>query len=693
MSDAFLNTVSKLQKNRLSALSTTRSIFIRKAKVFALVLLCTGLTGQSVVLADEVDEEETVFTLDTMVVTAAGHEQEIRDAPASISVVTREELEKGSYNDLWDALRNLPGVNFSAADSDNANSADVSMRGMGAAYTVFLIDGRRTSTRETQTNGSAGTNQNWTPPLEAIERIEVVRGPMSSLYGSDAMGGVINIITRKVSEEWRGSVRNEVTMQERSKSGNIYQSNFHMSGPIKTDVLGLTLFGTLYKREEDDILNGFMDYANTAINARLALTPNSNHDIIAEAGTGRQHYTGNAGKTLAPDASSIVSNRNHTRSNYALQHTGRLSWATADTHVQYEKAHNRERDQLIKNTNIRSNWAIPLGVSHMVNVGANYNRQDLKDTTTNALSDRSTADRDAFGVFGEDEWRLHRAFAMTGGLRYDHDSHSGGNVSPRLYGVWRLSSQWTVKGGIATGFRAPGLREVLDDWGNVSRGGNRIGNPDLKPEKTFTKEAGILYGNDNGEGFSMGLTLFHNSFTDKFLRVRCSPETDPDRPECSVPNSSGNYPTTFINIDEAITYGVEASVGIRLTEGLRLGSGYTYTDSEQKTGNTAGLPLTNTPKHLFNISLDWDPTERVNGWVKVSYRGKESDTTGAISQGNFIQASYTIADIGASYRLSRGLALRVGVSNLLDKEVLPDGINYNRVLDGRRYWLATNFNF
>ena len=414
MSDAFFNTASDLRKNRISALSAMRNIFIRKTMVCALVLLGAGLMGQNAAWADEPEEGENVFILDTMVVTAAGHEQEIRDAPASISVVTREELEKGSYNDLWDALRNLPGVNFSTADSGNANSEDISLRGMGAAYTVILIDGRRTSTRETQTTGSEATNQNWATPLDAIERIEVVRGPMSSLYGSDAMGGVVNIITRKVSKEWRGSVRNEVTMQERSKSGNIYQSNFHMSGPIKTDVLGLTLFGTLNKREEDDILNGFMDYTNTSITARLALTPNSKHDIVAEAGTGRQHYTGNAGKTLDAAADPMVVNRRHTRSNYALQHTGRLGWATADTYVQYEKAHNLWRDQLIKNTNIRSTWAIPLGVSHMANVGASFNRQDLKDTTTNALSDRSTADRDVFSVFGEDEWRLACVVAVDG---------------------------------------------------------------------------------------------------------------------------------------------------------------------------------------------------------------------------------------------------------------------------------------
>ncbi|WP_196491442.1 TonB-dependent receptor plug domain-containing protein, partial [Comamonas testosteroni] len=150
--------------------------------ILGMALAAAGLLTQGLTAAQE-------KSLETVVVTASGFEQEIKDAPASISVITREELEKGSYNNLHDALRDVPGVNL--VPSDN-NSNDISLRGMGVNYTLILVDGKRTNTRETQANGSTGTDQSWVPPLEAIERIEVVRGPMSSLYGSDAMGGVIN---------------------------------------------------------------------------------------------------------------------------------------------------------------------------------------------------------------------------------------------------------------------------------------------------------------------------------------------------------------------------------------------------------------------------------------------------------------------------------------------------------------------
>ena len=143
---------------------------------------------------------------DTIVVTAAGFEQKLTDAPASISIVTREELETRPYTTLIDAVRDLEGVDVGET-SDKTGQRTISLRGMGADYTLVLIDGRRQNNHGDIYPNSFGGNQfNHIPPLDMIERIEVIRGPASTLYGADALGGVINIITRKVSDRWRGSV-------------------------------------------------------------------------------------------------------------------------------------------------------------------------------------------------------------------------------------------------------------------------------------------------------------------------------------------------------------------------------------------------------------------------------------------------------------------------------------------------------
>src|SRR5690606_21438559 len=151
--------------------------------------------------------------------------------------------------------------------------------------------------------------------------------------------------------------------------------------------------------------------------------------------------------------------------------------------------------------------------------------------------------------------------------------------------------------------------------------------------------------------------------------------------------------TTNVNVDTAITRGIEATLGTQLTQSLALTSSYTFTTSKQKSGEFAGKPLNQLPRHLLNVSLDWNPTGQINGWTKASYRGKESDSSGAASAGTFNQKSYAMLDLGGSYKYSKTVTLYAGIYNLLDKQVLYDGVNYDSVLDGRRYWLGMNIKF
>ncbi|GAA5234062.1 ligand-gated channel protein [Verticiella sediminum] len=615
-------------------------------------------------------------TLDTIVVTASGFEQNVTDAPASISVIPREKLEKGNYKDLHDALRDVPGVILTPSDN---NARDISLRGMGANYTLILVDGRRTSTRETQTNGSTGTDQSWIPPLEAIERIEVVRGPMSSLYGSDAIGGVINIITRKVATEWHGSARVDTTLQQHSRSGDQHQGNFYLSGPIKQDLLGLSLTGVYSHREEDRVYQGYNGYTNRGLTAKLALTPNSDHDIVLEAGGSRQEFDSRPGRTL--EEGEADSFRKFKRQSASLAHTGRWSFGLSDTYLQREKTENIARDMTITNTTFSSSLTSPLFDNHMATAGVFYLREQLEDSTTNTISDLSNVDRWQYALYAEDEWQLTDSFALTGGIRFDKNEVAGTHWSPRLYGVWHLMPRWTVKGGVSTGFRAPSLRQTIPDWGAVSRGGNMYGNPDLQPEKSLSKEIGVVYEGDGG--MQAGVTLFDNKFEDKITRVPC--------PECGPPNNWGRLPTTYVNVDDAITRGVEASLSTPITRTLSATSSYTYTYSKQKSGEYAGSPLNQLPKHMFNLGLDWTIDARTEAWTRLSFRGKESDPTQGASSGSSIAPSVTLVDLGGSYKLNTATTLYAGVYNVFDKDVFYD--DYGYVEDGRRFWLGMNVKF
>ena len=154
-----------------------------------------------------------------------------------------------------EAVRDVPGVIVTGGGSGDLGT-DIVIRGMPSSYTLIMVDGKPVSTRESRPNGSAGFEQSWLPPLQSIERIEVVRGPMSTLYGSDAMGGVVNIITRKVEKEWGGSVQLDAIIQDDSRSGDSQQGNFSLSGPLKEDLLGLQVYGGFYNRQEDLFVDG-----------------------------------------------------------------------------------------------------------------------------------------------------------------------------------------------------------------------------------------------------------------------------------------------------------------------------------------------------------------------------------------------------------------------------------------------------
>src|SRR5690606_17746467 len=139
------------------------------------------------------------FQAESVVVTASGFEQLTRQAPASVTVLSASDLQTRRYNSLAHALVDVEGVDIDSS-AGKTGGLNISMRGMPSDYTLVLIDGRRQNAPGNVTpNGFGETSTSFMPPLGAIERIEVVRGPMSTLYGSDAMGGVVNIITRKIA--------------------------------------------------------------------------------------------------------------------------------------------------------------------------------------------------------------------------------------------------------------------------------------------------------------------------------------------------------------------------------------------------------------------------------------------------------------------------------------------------------------
>ena len=642
----------------------------------AAALLATGP-----VLAESGDSHE----LGQVTVTASGHAQQLEDAPASISVITREQIEQRYYQDATDALRDIPGVIITGGGSGDRGN-DIVIRGMPSQYTLILVDGKPVSTRETRPNGSAGFEQDWLPPLQSIERIEVVRGPMSTLYGSDAIGGVINVITRKVAEEWGGAVQLDTIIQDDSRSGDIQQGNFSLSGPLLADTLGLQVYGRASSRQEDRFVDGFEEKNLKNLNARLSFTPTDNQDFTLEAGQTKQDrrsLIGYSAPATGCRGGCTDSDNEYTREVLALSHTGRWDFGTTDSYVQREEAENLTREMKVTNTSAKTALVTPLG-DHLLTVGANFEKEELSDETSNQISNRTEVDASKWALFAEDEWMLPGNVSVTGGLRLDDDENYGSHVSPRLYGVWGMAPRWTLKGGVSTGFRSPSLREITPDWGQTSRGGDVYGNPDLEPETSVNKELGLYF--NAGRDLQANVTVFHNDFKDKITRIACPASVCP-----GGPNQFGSDPTYRVNVDEAVTRGVEAAVSTTLARTLDLTLSYTYTDSEQKSGEYKGEPLNQVPKHLASLQADWRVTSRLSPWLAVRYRGEESQPTTGPSSSSIVAPSNTLVDAGLAFKLTPQVTLNTGIYNIADKEIFQD--EYGYVEDGRRYWLGMRVSF
>lgn len=640
-----------------------------------------ALLAAGPVLAESGDSHE----LGQVTVTASGHAQQLEDAPASISVITREQIEQRYYQDATDALRDIPGVIITGGGSGDRGN-DIVIRGMPSQYTLILVDGKPVSTRETRPNGSAGFEQDWLPPLQAIERIEVVRGPMSTLYGSDAIGGVVNVITRKVAQEWGGAVQLDTIIQDDSRSGDIQKGNFSLSGPLLADKLGLQVYGRASSRQEDRFVDGFEEKNLKNLNARLSFTPTDNQDFTLEAGQTKQDrrsLIGYSAPATGCRGGCTDSDNEFTREVLALSHTGRWDFGTTDSYVQREEAENLTREMKVTNTSAKTALVTPLG-DHLLTVGANFEKEELSDETSNQISNRTEVDASKWALFAEDEWMLPGNVSVTGGVRLDDDENYGSHVSPRLYGVWGMAPRWTLKGGVSTGFRSPSLREITPDWGQVSRGGDVYGNPDLEPETSVNKELGLYF--NAGRDLQANVTVFHNDFKDKITRIACPPSVCP-----GGRNQFGSDPTYRVNVDEAVTQGVEAAVSTTLARTLDLTLSYTYTDSEQKSGEYKGEPLNQVPKHLASLQADWRVTARLSPWLAVRYRGEESQPTTGPSSSSIVAPSNTLVDAGLAFKLTPQATLNTGVYNIADKEIFQD--EYGYVEDGRRYWLGMRVSF
>ena len=652
---------------------------------------------------------------DTMVVTASGYSQQLRDAPASITVITQEQLRDRPVHDLADAVKGVEGVSIVGS----ANKQDINIRGLPGEYTLILVDGRRQNSRESRPNGSGGFEASFMPPVDAIERIEVIRGPMSSLYGSDAMGGVINIITKKVTNEWHGSLSMGGTLQENLNAGNTTDSNFYLSGPLIDKKLGLQLYGGGDYRQEDAIIDGHNKRDNKNLTAKLTYTPWDNQTFLFEAGRTIQERLSTPGKSIGDYANRAGAQRNqktethNDRNHWALTYKGDWDIANTEMSVYQERTKRSTKNTGFNKDDIWENGyeartpeitntvvdgkVVAFLPDNILSVGGQYQYASLKDSSAISKLDTQNAklNVDQYALFVENEFTATDNLILTGGLRLDHHEVYGNNWNPRGYAIYHLTDEITIKGGISKAFRAPTLREISPGYGTSTQGGNGViyGNKDLKPETSVNEEIGIAY--DHESGFSSSLTLFNTDFKNKLTSYSIG-EKDPIDPIRNL--------YIYDNVGKANIKGVEFASKIPLIKDVNLSLNYTYTDSERKSDDERiksgeslrGYPLDKTPKHSANAKLDWNYSENLQLYTRARYEGEQVWAAQRNSHtAPRYRDAYTTLDVGLTYDLLKNTQLSFAILNIGNEkgpEINEKGGNWD-IEDGRRYWANAKISF
>lgn len=482
-------------------------------------------------------QQAPVTELHTITVSA---EAELKQALGS-SIIDAEDISKRPpSNDLSEIIRSQPGINLTgnSTSGQRGNNRQIDIRGMGPENTLILIDGKPVASRNAVRFGWRGERDtrgdtNWVP-AEEVDRIEILRGPAAARYGSGAAGGVVNIITKGVSDDLSGSATVYYKRPQHSDEGATKRLGFNVSGPL-SDQLGFRVYGNLNKTNSDafDINKNHAStprlgtnagsYAagregvrNKDISALFSWQPSASHRIDAELGFSRQGniYTGDTqntnhdrgtearpGKNLVGSNLGAETNRMY-RQNYSLTHTGNWNDST-DTlsYIQYENTRNTRLSEglaggteglfdtgspanidlktvtLHSELTTETNW---LNTPQVTTVGLEWVNQRLNDHASDLKATNNIqgpnpnysgkASANLYSMFVESNLYIGERTTLTPGIRLDHHNKQGSSVSPSLNLSQELTDNWTLKAGIARAYKAPNLYQSNSEYVLYSRG-------------------------------------------------------------------------------------------------------------------------------------------------------------------------------------------------------------------------------
>ena len=575
----------------------------------------------------------------TIVITATRIPTPELDVASSVSVVTADEIAARQERTFAELLKDIPGLNVVQQGGPGAETS-VFMRGTNSNHTKVLVDGIDVSD-PSNVNAAFDFGQLLT---QGIDRVEVLRGPQSGLYGSDAIGGVINVITKagsgpmQLSASVEGGTFSSFN-QAAAASGS--QGAFHYSANVAhlhvgaTPVTPLDLLAPGEPRNDD-----YYDNFTVASKLGFDLTPDLDLGLVARYTNTHLRYTGEDFSTF-PALPAAQQSASHTDQYYgrASAHLvsldGRLNQTlgVAYTRNQTTTLQPQIPESLNTGKRLKVDWqgAIRISSAHSLLLGL----EDARDE----ISAPILASTRIASAYVELQSQLGAHWFSALNARYDDNDRFGSKLTYRIAPTWVSSVSGTkLKASVGTGFKAPTLSELFQSFPPFF-----FANPDLQPETSVGYDLGIEQGLGGGR-VRIGATWFYN-------RIRDLIATD----------VTG---TTYANVGRASTDGVEGFVAYQPVKQLTLRLDYTYTEA---TDDLLHQELLRRPKHKGNLNATWQATDALLLNASVLTVSSWVDGNRDFSIPRLDAPGYTTVNLAASFALSRQLAVFGRIENLLDR--------------------------
>ncbi|MCP1727581.1 outer membrane receptor for ferrienterochelin and colicins [Natronospira proteinivora] len=625
------------------------------------------------------DAALTPFKLDEITVTSTRTPRIMREVPIRTDIVDRETLDRQMSRDLADALRLLPGVRLTEIHGKQGEA--VSIQGLDGDRVLVLVDGFPAA-------ASTGSTVDVTQIAVAdIERIEVIRGAQSALYGSEAMGGVINVITRHPTHNRarlearagsRGSVGEDDAPHSGQLQGNVTLGGQRLSGELTGDWRrddGFSMDPSSYAQDRHQLehrnLSGRFDWdlnTGTTLTARPAhFHEDKRQRLAVNLPGGREGQRIRYETVDQPSLQTGIQNRG-IEGGWGL----RSHWSDFENQVDERRPDGTlisRRESRIESGRVEGQWNRWVGDQQEWTVGGLVRQQRLSQQIDGTDEIPPGTRHDNQELFAQSSLFLSENLELLPGVRLQNDSDFGGFTSPSFNVLWARPGDrglLNLRTGVGRGYRVPNLKERYFAFDQSDRGYMVMGNPELSPERSTSVQLGLEWLPDAPRAPQLDINLYHNR-----IRNLIATEFNPARSA-----EEGLQVFDYQNVGQASTRGVESSLRWSPWERWQLAFGYTWLDAEDgETGNR----LVQRPRHHATSEVSYH-----HGAFQTSLSARYQSRVFIDSANEDSSPAWTRLRLRAQWTteaLATPLTLLMGVDNLLDdtrdfqdpSDIRPDG--------------------